>query len=74
MYEVKIHFNDGNVAKTFTIATFEQPEPGPNYSRGKALAFAKAIDRGFGVTVQYVPDEDNREKNFGVVYEHVPGR
>jgi hypothetical protein len=72
MYEVKLHLNLGNVAHTFTIATFDGPsEAGPNYSRGKALAFAKSIDRGYGVTVQYVPDEEDREKNFGVIYERV---
>jgi hypothetical protein len=68
MYEVKVTFRFDNIVRQVTLASFEGELGAPNYSRGKALAFAKQIDPGFAVDVVYVPEEDNREANFGLVY------
>lgn len=82
MFEVKIHVNvaseRGLIAHTFTIATFDEVETSSRRyiaptARVRAVAFAKQIDKGYGVTVQNVEDEDNRDRNFGLVYERVPG-
>jgi hypothetical protein len=70
MYEVKISFHISNVIHTLTIATFEQGtgEGQVEYARGKAIAFAKNVNPHLAVEVIHVEEEENPDRQFGLIY------
>lgn len=68
MYEVKVTFRFDNVVRQVTIASFERDSQVLDYTRARAIKFAKQIDKGYAVDVVNVADEDNRDAMFGLVF------